>query len=34
VYGESGFVNYLRSKGFKVVKTLAISDREVIDLGG
>ena len=31
VYGESGFVNYLRSKGFKVVKPLAISDREVID---
>jgi hypothetical protein len=31
VYGESGFVDYLRGKGFRVVKPVGISDREVID---
>jgi len=31
VYGESGFVDYLRGKGFRVVKPLGISDRMIID---
>jgi len=31
VYGESGFLDYLRGKGFRVVKPLGISDRMIID---
>ena len=31
VYGESGFAEYLRSKGFKVVKPMSITDSAVID---
>jgi hypothetical protein len=31
VYGESGFVDYLRGKGFRVVKPVGISDKKVID---
>jgi len=31
VYGESGFLDYLRGKGFRVVKPLGISERMIID---
>jgi len=31
VYGESGFAEYLRSKGFRVVKPLDVTDREIVD---
>ena len=31
VYGESGFVDYLRGKGLRVVKPLGVPDEEIID---
>jgi hypothetical protein len=31
VYGESGFVDYLRGMGLRVVRPLGISDRMIID---
>ena len=31
VYGEAGFVDYLRGKGLRVVKPLGISDHMIID---
>jgi len=31
IRGESGFAEYLRFKGFKVVKPLDVTDREIID---
>lgn len=30
-YGEQGFADYLRSKGFRVTKKLAIDDKEIIN---
>jgi len=30
-YGEQGFADYLRSKGFRVTKKLGVQDKEIID---